>query len=329
MGIGFALLAMTVSACGSDDEAAAGSADAVKVGYIPGASLAPAFIAEDFGCFEEEGLTVEMTPITNPADAIAFLNSGRLDVYIGSPSAGMFNQVAAGANLKMVASMGSINTPGDEPAASGLFGAKGTAEVADLKGERVATLGAVGSATSYLLGKSLESGGLTLDDVEVVTLGAADAAAALKGEGVAAALLVAPYVQQVVADGVATPLVNARKAYGTETTSAAIFGDRLLENDRETGQKYIRALSCAAEALQGDWRADDKVVSSLAGALKVPEEAISGGGNYVFDPELTVNEGTLEDMQRMFSELDGILAYEETIPADDLVDNDIRAEALG
>jgi len=324
---------LALAACGDDGATGGGGggddkSGALTVGYISGASLAPAFVAEDLGCYEEQGLDVTFEPISNPADAIAFLSQRKIDAYVGSPSAGMFNQVARGATLKLVASLGSVNVPGDEPAPSGLYGGAGVEKVEDLRGKRVASLGTVGTATSFLLGKSLAEGGLTFADIEVVPLSVADMGEALRNGGVAAALLIAPYTQQAVDGGYAKELVDSKIAYGEETTSAVMYGPTLLEENRETGVAYLKAVACAAGQMSGDWRKDPKIVAPLAKFMKVPEETISGGGLYAFDPTLAINAGTLASMQEMFHDTKGTLTYEETLGADKLVDDQIRLDAV-
>lgn len=322
---------VALSACGSDEAPAPSTSDGPRnltVGYISGASLAPAFIAEELGCHREQNLTVKFELIKNPADAIALLSTKKIDVYVGSPSAGMFNQVSRGTEMKLVASLGSVNTPGDEPAASGLYGGAHITSVEQLKGKRVGVLGSVGSATSYLLGKSLEAGGLTFGDVELVSLSLADMVPALKNGGVDAGLLIAPYTQQAIDQGAAHALVDSKKAYGTSTTSAVIYGTGLLADDRAAGVRYLKAIACAAKQMPGDWRTDTKVVAALAKFLQVPEKTISGGGLYAFDPTLVVNAATLTEMQKMFLAVEGTLTYTDIIPTEKMVDDAIRAEAV-
>ncbi|MFC0527286.1 ABC transporter substrate-binding protein [Phytohabitans kaempferiae] len=327
------ILALGVLAgCGSDDEEPPGGTTGPKtleVGYIPGASLAPAFIADALGCYAEQELQIKFQPINNPADAIAFLANGRIHAYVGSPSAGLFNQVSRGANLKMVASLGSINTPAGEDPPSALFGGSGIGTVQDLRGKRVAVLGSVGTATSYLLGKSLATGGLTFADVELVPLAVADMVPALKNGSIAGAMLIAPYTQQAVEQGAGKAIVDSKQAYGTSTTAGVIYGDDLLKDDRATGVKYLTAVACGAKRMQGDWREDAEVVKALATFMKVPDTTISGGGLYVFDPTLTVNEDTLTEMQEMFLAVKGTLTYTEVVPAANLVDDEIRRQAVG
>jgi NitT/TauT family transport system substrate-binding protein len=322
-----------LAGCGSgeNEEPAGGTTGpkTLEVGYIPGASLAPAFVAQELGCYAEQQLQINFQPINNPADAIAFLANGKIDAYVGSPSAGMFNQVSRGANLKMVASLGSINTPAGEDPPSALFGGKGVETVADLRGKRVGVLGSVGTATSYLLGKSLQTGGLGFADVELVSLAVADMVPALKNGSIAGAMLIAPYTQQAVEQGAGKAIVDSKRAYGTSTTAGVMYGDNLLEDDRATGARYLTAVACGAKRMQGDWRKDAEIVKALATFMKVPDTTISGGGLYVFDPTLAVNEETLTEMQQMFLAVKGTLAYTETIPAADLVDDEIRRQAVG
>lgn len=325
---------VAVAGCGSSDEgqpapSASDSARHLSIGYIPGASLAPAFIAEQLGCLDGLNLTLEFQVIQNPADAIALLSTKKLDAYVGSPFAGMFNQVARGTEVKLVASLGSVNTPGDEPAASGLYGGPHINSVEDLRGKRVGVLGSIGTATSYLLGKSLAEGGLTFADVELVSLSLPDMVPALKNGGIDGALLVAPYTQQVIDQGAGHALVDSKKVYGTDTTSAIVYGESLLVDDRDAGVRYLKAVACAAEQMQGDWRTNETVVKALAEFLQVPEGAISGGGLYAFDPTLVVNERTLIEMQEMFMAVEGTLTYSEILPPEKLIDDSIRAEAVG
>ncbi|MDA0633600.1 ABC transporter substrate-binding protein [Nonomuraea sp. MCN248] len=327
------VLALALTACGAEEEESGTSATdttrTLKVGYISGTSLGPAFVADALGCYRDAGLTIEFEPIKNPADAIAFLATDKLDVYVGSPSAGMFNQVAKGAELKMVASLGSVNTPEGEAAPSGLFAAKSIKSVEELKGKRVALLGTVGSATSYLLGKSLEAGGLTFSDVELVPLGGSDMVPALKNGGVEAALLFAPETQKAIDQDVAHPLVDSKKAYGSSTTAGIMYGPKLLNAERAAGVSFLKANACAVKRFEGDWRKDAEIVKMLADFMKVPENTISGGGLYAFDSTLAINEQTLTEMQNMFMKVKGTLTYTEVIPPAELVDDTLRTEALG
>lgn len=325
------------AACGGSDSdgAATDGTKTLKAGYIPAVSAAAEpLVAQGIGCFDGLGIKVDLTPVANPADAIAFLSNKKLDIYVGSPTAGMFNQVAKGSVIKAVSAQGSIKTPGDVPAPSGFYAAKKLVDsgkvktVADLEGQRVGAIGAMGTASSYLIGKSLEQGGLTPRDVKLVPLALADTITALKNGGIDAAFLAAPYSDMAVEQGVAVPIIDAKKAYGDSTTSTIIYGPTLLEQDRKSGEAFLKAMACAAEALQGDYRKDPKVVSALADGLKIPEKTITDGALYFFDPTLAVNESTFDEMQKMFADYGGLLTYKDALPIDKLVDKKILADAL-
>ncbi|MFD2357675.1 hypothetical protein ACFSTC_62950 [Nonomuraea ferruginea] len=92
---------------------------------------------------------------------------------------------------------------------------------------------------------------------------------------------------------------------------------------------FLKANACAAKRFEGDWRKDAEIVKMLADFMKVPENTISGGGLYAFDSSLAINEGTLTEMQEMFVKVEGILTYTDLLPADKLVDDTLRAEAVG
>jgi NitT/TauT family transport system substrate-binding protein len=343
------LVTASLVACGDDGNDAASGTESpertgddastrstpIRVGYLASASLAPTFLAEPMGCYDAEGVTVEFSLMSNPADAIALLAEGELDAYAGSPSAGMFNQVEGGANLRLVASLSSIATPEGEEAPSGVFvrsalvSSGEVSDVADLDGRRIGAIGPVGTATSYLLAKVLAEGDLSLADVELVTLTLPDAVPALENGGVDAAYLTAPYTQQALDAGIAEPIADVKEIYGEETTAGLIFGPSLLEDDRAAGAAVLRANGCAAERLQGDYRADDEVVSELSTFLDVPEELIRTGALYAFDPQLRVNDATLDGMQDVFLDYGDVLTYSEPLPASQLTDEELHEEALG
>ncbi|MGM7700065.1 ABC transporter substrate-binding protein [Microbacterium sp. A84] len=331
-----AMISATAACSGTDpDDESTDGTKTLKAGYVAslGAAAQP-FMAERLGCYDGLGIEVELTPVANPADAIAFLANEKLDIYIGSPTAGMFNQVAQGSLIKAVSGQATINTPGDAPAPSGFFAAKKLVDsgevktVADLKGMRVGAIGAMGTASSYLIGKSLEQGGLTPRDVELIPLSLADTVTALENGGIDAAFLAAPYSSMAVDQGVAVPIVDSKEAYGDETTATIIFGPTLLEKDRESGAAFLKAMECATEPLQGDYRKNPDVVAALSEGLKVPEDTITDGALYYFDPALTLNESTFDGMQKMFADYGGLLTYKDPLPIDKLVDREILADAL-
>jgi len=78
----------------------------IRVSYRPYLSFAPLFIGIDEGYFAEEGLRVELVPTPRFHTGIPLLGAGDLDVLAGSPSASLFNAVARGLRVRVVADKG-------------------------------------------------------------------------------------------------------------------------------------------------------------------------------------------------------------------------------
>src|SRR5437868_3372150 len=75
----------------------------VSVGTASSISDGPIYIAENKGYFREEGLNVKTVEFTSATYMVAPLGAGQLDVGGGAPSAGLYNAVARGIKLKIVA----------------------------------------------------------------------------------------------------------------------------------------------------------------------------------------------------------------------------------
>src|SRR5262249_8679052 len=70
------------------------------LGVVPEAGF---FRAIDQGFFREQGIELDLTPFDSAARMVPALGTGQLDVGDGSHSAGLFNAVARGIGIKLVA----------------------------------------------------------------------------------------------------------------------------------------------------------------------------------------------------------------------------------
>jgi NitT/TauT family transport system substrate-binding protein len=83
--------------------AAPANAQTVTVGVAAATSDAPIFIADKKGYFKQEGLDVKVTAFKSASDMVAPLGTGQLDAGAGSASAGLYNAVARGIKIRIVA----------------------------------------------------------------------------------------------------------------------------------------------------------------------------------------------------------------------------------
>jgi len=78
-------------------------AQAITVGATSSTSDAPIYIADKKGFFRAEGLEVKVSDFRSAADMVAPLGAGQLHAGAGSASAGIYNAVARGIRIRIVA----------------------------------------------------------------------------------------------------------------------------------------------------------------------------------------------------------------------------------
>jgi NitT/TauT family transport system substrate-binding protein len=170
------LLAMAVGGIARADDA-----QKAKIGVLRLSSSAPVFIAQDKGYFREAGLDIELKFFDAAQPIAVATTSGDVD----------FGITAGKGTLKVIGGMSR------EKAGYPLIGyfasnnayAAGLKTPKDLAGKRIAVT-QVGSSFHYSLGLLADKYGFKLADVKVLPLQSlSNAAAALKGETVDAALL--------------------------------------------------------------------------------------------------------------------------------------------
>ncbi|MFC3688681.1 ABC transporter substrate-binding protein [Aquipuribacter hungaricus] len=272
LGAGAAGLAL--AACGQDEAAPAGSAPA-------GASATPseedAAVAPLEGgrevtvrtCvyannhassmlfwqqFAPEGVTVEVTPVTNTADIIAGLEGGTLDFGLMSPYVPMLTQPTGGITSKVVAMVARQGF--------GLVGRAGVVEsVEDLAGKKIAV--PPPGAQVLVLDLLLEEAGLVLGtDVEGVPLGYADHVAALASGQVDAFMGSEPPCSQAVVDGTGVRLEGVYDTALGDLNTALWASSAILE-DPEVVTLVTQLQKRAAEFMTPGGENDPEVWRSL------------------------------------------------------------------
>ena len=173
-----------------------------KVGVLRLSSSAPVFIAQDKGYFRDAGLDIDLKFFDAAQPIAVATTSGDVDFGITAFTAGLYNLAGKG-TLKVIGGMSR------EKAGYPLIGyfasnnayAAGLKTPRDLAGKRIAVT-QVGSSFHYSLGLLADKYGFKLADIKVLPLQSlSNAAAALKGETVDAALLPISSARKLVDDG--------------------------------------------------------------------------------------------------------------------------------
>ena len=255
----------------------------VNVGIANSATDAALFVADKKGHFKAEGLEVNFIAFDSGARMIAPFASGDLDVGAGGPSAGLYNAVARGIDIRIVADKSS--TPPGRPI-NFLLVRKDHVEsgryktLADLKGMKVAGAAPGGAATTTL-DKLLEMAGLRIADVERVYLGFPQQAIALENKAVDAALPTEPAASEAVKRGSAVRVIGDDEIYPNHQLAAIFYAGQFIKNKPDAAKRFMRAYIKGAR----DY-ADAIVDGRLSGAKGEEMIAILTASSQIKDPEI-------------------------------------------
>jgi NitT/TauT family transport system substrate-binding protein len=292
--------------------------------------LAYAKVLADVALFAEQGLDVKLQSFRSGGPMIGPLSAGQLDVGGGEAGPALFNAIAQGLDVVVVGAL-AAQPPGFGAVPflvrSDLFESGEITEPADLAGRKVAVNIERGTA-EYLAAEVLAKAGLTVDDVELISIPFPEMPAALANAAVDAAILPHPLAGRALGEGSAVALFEGDEIVDTPQNGVLYFGRRLLEaENREVAVRFLAAYLKAARELQGDgWRSDENV-AIINTYTNVPEPAIKGGVAYFFDPNGAINEASLETIQA-YHVGRGYTELAEPLPLAQIVDGTFLGEAL-
>ena len=220
----------------------------LKVTDLQITSSAGNYLATELGYFAEEGIQLDYVR-GNPSDMVPALASRQVDVGAGGISAGLFNAFARGVPVKVVADHGA-NLP--NASAGGITIRKDLVDSgayrapADLRG-RVVAVSSVGSTGYISLDRFLQSGGLSIEDVEVATLPFPDIVSAFENKAIDAASFQEPFTTIALDRGLIVRGPIGFEIIPYQQIGVLLFNDRLLD-DRALGLRYLRAYVRGARA---------------------------------------------------------------------------------
>lgn len=236
---------MTLVGCGKSPEPAkletVKSVAKVSVGILRLTSSAPIFIGMEKGFFKEQGIEIapEWFDAAHPI-AVATA-SNKVQVGATGITASLFNMVAGGQNISIVADKGREQKGYSSSAVlmrTDLWEG-GAKRVEDLKGKRVG-ITQTGSTFHYMIGRLLEAKGLKLSDVELVPLGKLSALmAALQGKQVDAVILNEPNITKVVKDGYGKVVTQVGDVIDYQTSG--IFFSPDFMKDQDVAVRFLEA----------------------------------------------------------------------------------------
>jgi len=215
--------------------------DKVKVGLLMINADAGVFVALEKGYFREQGLTVESNYFSSSGGLqMAALTTGELDAGSGSISPGIYNAVAGGVNMRVVASKSRVGPRGSGKfmVRRSLLEAGRPISIKDIKGKVIALNSAGGSSRLYLDGL-LKKGGLRETDVVVRVMPFNDAVGALSQGVVDVAFVVQPFITIVEEKGIGVGIADLWDLFPGHMTNNLFYSDAFIRSRPTVAEKFM------------------------------------------------------------------------------------------
>ena len=234
----------------------------VRVGYIAdyfGSSMVA--IANDQGLWEKHGLEAQLNVFTNGPIQVQALGAGSLDfAYIG-PGA-LWLPASGKAKVIAINALGYTDRVIAQP---------GIESIEDLRGKRVAV--PEGTSGDMLLRLALDKAGMTLDDIEVVTMDPSTIVTAFASGQVEGAGIWYPFVDVIRQRVKDLKELSSNENFFPEVAFPSSF---IVSNEKAADEDTIRKMNAVIkEAL--DYRREnlDQSVQITAAFLGVPVEPLA------------------------------------------------------
>jgi len=216
------------------------------------------FIALEKGYFKDEGLDVHVTNFANTVEMVPLLISGQLDAGGAPDDPGLFNAMARGVDLRIVAYYAAAWKGTESPAVmvrQDLIDSGKYKSPKDLKG---ATIGvpAISGGTVLYVEKTLAPYGLTKADVNLTQIGFPDMIPAFANKKLDAAVEVEPFGLKIEQQHLAKTVQTAGNILPVGSPQLLlVYGPNFIQNKPEAAKRYMLAILRGQRDL---WHAFDK-----------------------------------------------------------------------
>jgi len=238
-------LALFLQACSGGTEALPELDQPIKlkVSIRQNTGYAPLYIAQEEGFFAEQGLDVEFVAPPRSAEAIAALLLGEIDVHAAALNIGMFNAMAQGEPVKMVANKGYFDPQGCSyfalVARQDLYDSGEVVSPADLVGRVMAVK--TDNFQAYITDAAMKMHGFSLTDIQANDMPTSAILAALDEKSVDATFRGEPQLSQDKNLGLGEKIIGGEQVLPNFAFGFIMFGPSILEDDPEAGNRFMLA----------------------------------------------------------------------------------------
>ncbi len=239
--IGLLLISLAVVGCGKQEPAPkAVETKTLTLAMLKLTSTAPLFIGMEKGFFKEQGIELDVQWFEAAHPIAVATASSKVDIGATGITASLFNMVAGGQKLVIAADKGREEKGFSSSAVlvtSELY-QSGVNSIEQLKGKRVG-ITQTGSTFHYMIGRLLETKGLSLQDIELVPLGKISSLmASLESKQVDAVILNEPNVTKVEKAGYGKVLAQVGDVIPYQT-SGLFFSPNFAQN-KELAVRFLK-----------------------------------------------------------------------------------------
>jgi NitT/TauT family transport system substrate-binding protein len=278
-----------------------------KVRYgSTGAGFNP-FVALDQGYFAEQGIDLELPRFDSAGNMIAPLGAGQIDTGSGAIGAGLWNAVARGVDVKVVADGGHVE-PGfpqqELIVRKSLFDSGQVTSVPDIRGLTVG-MSVRGTSVEYAIVKMLEKNGLTMSDINPVEMPPTEFAAAMSNGKVDGAFAIQPSLTTLLTQEIATRLMYDWEATPDSQALALLYSPQFAASDLAVPfmVAYLKGVRLYDDAFQKRLPdAREKAFDAVVKYGPVKDRSIYENYTSFFlvDPDGKLRMQSLEDQQNFF-----------------------------
>ncbi len=283
----------------------------LAIGYVPSTLFAPVFLAVEKGYLRDAGFDVDAQPDrrrrrldgVGRARAIRSRRRRALGGVLqrGEPWARREVRRIDGVPAATRRAVGAARAPG-------FVRLRGCAASPDSRARRSAGSATAAPRRRTTSRASCARSGLHLGDIEPVNVANPDQEVALERKAIDAVFTSAPFSGEFERRRLAAFLASPPPGIAA---SGVFFGPGLLR-DGERARAVMDALRRAAAEIAGSGFFGAANVEACAKYTKQPASVIASSPRYDVKPDLRIDEGTLEDMQREFL-ADGVLTYKDPL----------------
>lgn len=283
--------------------------------------------ADAKGYFADEGITVEMTPFEDGPTEIAAMESGSIDIsYIG-PGA---HKLCSTGNAEVVL----LQHLGDGDC---IIGLKGIKTLEELKGKTIGY--SAGTSSETILNVALESVGLTMNDVNAMSMDSTALTTAALSGTVDAVAAWAPLSLTILSEAEdATDICSNVDFASLVSPGSWVVNPKWAADNQDAMVRFVRAMYKAmdyAAAATTDDAIAEEVAGYIAGVMSTDTETVIGErytGTWMTSAEVIdmLNSGEVlriyGDQQATFI-ANGTLEAEGNLTPEEFVLTDVMLEA--